>query len=92
MSFLTGEVDADGSGEVEVDEAKAAAAVAADSIAELMDSDGNRQIEAEVEEQVFEDLTEDQAAKSSKRAEDREPVAAGEGKKSATKVKATAKK
>ncbi len=85
MSFLTGEVDTDGSGEVEVDEAEAAAAEAADSLADLMDSEGNRQIEAEVEEQVFEGLTEDRGA------EDREPVAAGEGKKSATKVKAAKK-
>ena len=92
MSFLTGEdADTDGSGEVEVDEAEVAAAREAETVADLMDSEANREIEAEVEEQVFEGLTEDQAAKSPERTEDREPVAAGEGKKSATKVKAAKK-
>jgi DNA-directed RNA polymerase subunit beta' len=59
MSFLTGEdADTDGSGTVEVDEAEAAAAEAADDIADLMGAGNDVQIEAEVEEQVFEGLTE----------------------------------
>ena len=47
-----------------------------------MDSDGNRQIEAEVEEQVFDGLTEEEAAKAkaperaSARKETREPAKA----------------
>ena len=83
MSFLTGEdADTDGSGEVEVDEAELAAAREAETVADLMDSEANKEIEAEVEEQVFEGLT-----------DDREPVAAGDGKKAtAGKVKAAAKK
>jgi len=83
MSFLTGEdADTDGSGEVEVDEAEVAAAREAETVADLMDSEANKEIEAEVEEQVFEGLT-----------DDREPVAAGDGKKAtAGKAKAAAKK
>ena len=69
MSFLTGEdADTDGSGEVEVDEAEVAAAREAETVADLMDSDANREIEAEVEEQVFDGLTEEDGKGSGSKA------------------------
>jgi DNA-directed RNA polymerase subunit beta' len=86
MSFLTGEeADTDGSGEVEVDEAEVAAAREAETVADLMDSEANREIEAEVEEQVFEGLTEEDGAKPT--------AAAGSSRKTAREpAKAAAKK
>jgi DNA-directed RNA polymerase subunit beta' len=63
MTFLTGEVDADRDGVIEPDEAEAAAEEAADTVAELMGADDDPQIEAEVEEEVFDDLTEAAAEK-----------------------------
>jgi len=84
MSFLTGEdADTDGSGSIEVDEAEVAAAREAETVADLMDSEANREIEAEVEEQVFDGLTEEDgskpaaaAAASGSRKETREPAKA----------------
>jgi DNA-directed RNA polymerase subunit beta' len=57
-AFLTGDADTDGDGTVETDEAEAAAALAADNASELMGADDNEAIQAEVEEQVFDALTE----------------------------------
>ncbi len=54
-AFLTGEPDADGDGVIQTDEAEAAAAEAGDTVAELMGADND----AEVEEQVFDELTEE---------------------------------
>jgi DNA-directed RNA polymerase subunit beta' len=62
MSFLTGEIDADGSGIIEADEAEAAAEQAAETVAELMDAGDNPAIEAVVEEEVFEALNEETPA------------------------------
>jgi DNA-directed RNA polymerase subunit beta' len=62
MTFLTGEVDADRDGVIEPDEAEAAATEAADTVAELMGADDDPQIEAEVTEEVFDELTEEAAA------------------------------
>jgi DNA-directed RNA polymerase subunit beta' len=60
MSFLTGEdVDADGDGEVGIPEAEAAATEAGEDLAELMGAENDPQIEAEVEEEVFDALTEE---------------------------------
>ncbi len=56
MSFLTGDVDADGDGEIQVEEAEAAAVEAGESVSELMDAGDDPAIEAEVEEQVFDEL------------------------------------
>ncbi|MDP9271676.1 MAG: DNA-directed RNA polymerase subunit beta', partial [Chloroflexota bacterium] len=84
MSFLTGEdVDADGDGEVAVEEAEAAAVEAASDLADLMDADSNAQIEAEVEEQVFDGLTEEGEPSG-----EPEPVTAGAKAKAAPKAKA----
>jgi DNA-directed RNA polymerase subunit beta' len=52
-AFLTSEVDADHDGVVDTDEAEVAAALAGANAAELMDADGDPEIEAEVIEQVF---------------------------------------
>jgi DNA-directed RNA polymerase subunit beta' len=57
-AFLTGDADTDGDGTVETDEAEAAAALAADNASELMGADDNEAIQAEVEERVFDALTE----------------------------------
>jgi DNA-directed RNA polymerase subunit beta' len=85
MSFLTGEdVDADGDGEVGVPEAEAAATEAGEDLAELMGAEDNPQIEAEVEEQVFDDLTDEEPAKAA--------VGADGKAKPTAKAKAAAKK
>jgi DNA-directed RNA polymerase subunit beta' len=58
-AFLTGEPDADGSGEVETGEAEDAAELAGEEAAELMGADDNPDIEAAVTEDVFGALTEE---------------------------------
>ena len=62
MTFLTGDADANADGVVETDEAEAAAEEAAETVAELMGADDDPAIEAEVEEQVFNELNEEVAA------------------------------
>jgi DNA-directed RNA polymerase subunit beta' len=57
MTFLTGDADSDADGVIETDEAEVAAESAAENAAELMGADDNKAIEAEVEEEVFEALT-----------------------------------
>jgi DNA-directed RNA polymerase subunit beta' len=59
MSFLTGDADTDADGVVEADEAEAAAEEAAETVAELMGADDDPAIEAEVTEQVFDELNEE---------------------------------
>ena len=61
-AFLSGDPDADGDGEIEPDEAEAAAEEAAETVADLMGAGDNPDIEAEVEEQVFDALTDEQKA------------------------------
>ncbi|MGZ8481782.1 MAG: DNA-directed RNA polymerase subunit beta', partial [Candidatus Limnocylindria bacterium] len=63
-AFLTGDPDTDGDGQIEPDEAEAAAIEAGDTVAELMGSGPNPEMEAAVEEAVFEELTEEPAAKA----------------------------
>jgi DNA-directed RNA polymerase subunit beta' len=63
-AFLSGDPDADGDGEVETSEAEAAAEAEGDTIAELMGAGDNPEIEATVEEATFEELTEEEPAKS----------------------------
>jgi DNA-directed RNA polymerase subunit beta' len=58
-AFLSGDPDADADGDVEPDEAEAAAQEAADTVAELMNAGDNPEMEAAVEEQVFDELTEE---------------------------------
>jgi DNA-directed RNA polymerase subunit beta' len=58
MTFLTGEADADGDGVIEPSEAEAAAEEAGETVAELMGAGDNPAIEAAVEEEVFEALSE----------------------------------
>ncbi len=58
-AFLSGDPDTDGSGEVETDEAEAAAEAEGETIAELMGAGDNPEMEAAVEEQTFEELTDD---------------------------------
>ena len=60
-AFLSGDPDADGDGEVEPDEAEAAAAEAGDTVADLMGAGSNPEMEAAVEEAVFDVLTEEPA-------------------------------
>jgi hypothetical protein len=62
-AFLSGEPDADRDGDVETDEAEAAAAAEGDTIADLMGAGDNPEMEAAVEEAVFEELTEDEPEK-----------------------------
>ncbi len=61
-AFLSGDPDADGDGEIEPGEAEAAAEAAGETAAELMGAGDNPDIEAEVEEQVFDALTDEQRA------------------------------
>ncbi|HEX7224008.1 MAG TPA: DNA-directed RNA polymerase subunit beta' [Candidatus Limnocylindria bacterium] len=61
-AFLSGDPDTDGDGDVETDEAEAAAEAEGDTIADLMGAGDNPEMEAVVEEQVFEELTEDAGA------------------------------
>jgi DNA-directed RNA polymerase subunit beta' len=70
-AFLSGDPDTDHSGEVETDEAEAAAEAEGDTIAELMGAGDNPEMEAAVEEEVFEELTEE----STEKAEEGEPAA-----------------
>jgi len=63
MTFLTGDADTDADGVVETDEAEAAADSAAENAAELMGADDDPAIEAEVKEEVFENLTEESKEK-----------------------------
>ena len=63
-AFLSGDPDTDGDGDVEPDEAEAAAREAGDTVAELMGAGDNPEIEAAVEEQVFDELTEDAKEKA----------------------------
>jgi DNA-directed RNA polymerase subunit beta' len=58
MTFLTGEADADGDGVIEPAEAEAAAEEAGETVADLMGAGENPAIEAAVEEEVFEALSE----------------------------------
>jgi DNA-directed RNA polymerase subunit beta' len=62
MTFLTGDADTDADGVVEADEAEAAAEEAAETVAELMGADDDPAIEAEVTEEVFDELNEEVAA------------------------------
>ncbi|HYI65738.1 MAG TPA: hypothetical protein VEW95_02320, partial [Candidatus Limnocylindrales bacterium] len=61
-AFLSGDPDADGDGEIEPDEAEAAAAEAGETVADLMDAGSNPEMEAAVEEQVFDALTDEEHA------------------------------
>jgi len=61
-AFLSGDPDADGDGEIEPSEAESAAEEAAETVADLMGAGDNPDIEAEVEEQVFDALTDEQKA------------------------------
>jgi len=63
-AFLSGDPDTDGDGDVEPDEAEAAAREAGDTVAELMGAGDNPEMEAAVEEQVFDELTEDAKEKA----------------------------
>jgi DNA-directed RNA polymerase subunit beta' len=63
-AFLSGDPDTDQSGAVETDEAEAAAEAEGDTISDLMGAGDNPEMEAAVEEQVFEELTEEEPAKS----------------------------
>jgi DNA-directed RNA polymerase subunit beta' len=63
-AFLSGDPDTDQSGEVETDEAEAAAEAEGDTLAELMGAGDNPEMEAAVEEQVFDELTEEEPAAS----------------------------
>jgi len=56
MSFLTGDADANGDGEVDTAEAEAAAEEAGESLSDLMDAGDDPEIEAEVKEEVFDEL------------------------------------
>ena len=66
-AFLTGDPDADGDGDVETDEAEAAAEEAGEAVAELMDAGNNPEMEAAVEEAVFDELTDEEPAKDKKK-------------------------
>ncbi|MDQ3344973.1 MAG: DNA-directed RNA polymerase subunit beta' [Chloroflexota bacterium] len=59
-AFLSGDPDADGDGTVEPAEAEAAAEEAGDTVADLMGAGDNPEMEATVEEQVFDELVEEQ--------------------------------
>ena len=58
MTFLTGETDTDHDGTVDAGEAEVAAEKAGENAAELMGAGDNEAIEAVVEEEVFDELTE----------------------------------
>jgi DNA-directed RNA polymerase subunit beta' len=58
MTFLTGDADADGDGVIEPSEAEKAAEEAGETVAELMGAGDDPSIEAVVEEEVFEALSE----------------------------------
>jgi DNA-directed RNA polymerase subunit beta' len=67
-AFLSGDPDADGDGDVEPDEAEAAAEEAGDTVAELMGAGDNPEMEAAVEEQVFDELTEEEQERQAEEA------------------------
>jgi DNA-directed RNA polymerase subunit beta' len=67
-AFLSGDPDADGDGDVEPAEAEAAAEEAADTVAELMGTGENPEMEAAVEEAVFDELTEEEAERQAEEA------------------------
>jgi DNA-directed RNA polymerase subunit beta' len=56
-AFLSGDPDADGSGDVDQDEAETAAAAEGDTVADLMGAGDNPEMEAAVEEQTFDQLS-----------------------------------
>jgi DNA-directed RNA polymerase subunit beta' len=56
-AFLSGDPDADGSGDVDQDEAESAAAAEGGTIADLMDAGENPEMEAAIEEQAFDQLS-----------------------------------
>jgi DNA-directed RNA polymerase subunit beta' len=58
-AFLSGDPDTDASGDVETDEAEAAAEAEGETVAELMDAGDNPEMEAAVEEQTFDALSEE---------------------------------
>jgi DNA-directed RNA polymerase subunit beta' len=58
MTFLTGDADADGDGIIEPAEAEAAAEEAGETVADLMGAGDDPAIEAAVEEEVFDALSE----------------------------------
>jgi len=60
-AFLSGDPDTDGDGDIEPEEAEAAAIEAGDTVADLMDAGPNPEMEAAVEEAVFDVLTEEPA-------------------------------
>jgi DNA-directed RNA polymerase subunit beta' len=62
MAFLTGDADADGDGVIQPDEAEAAAEEAGETLADLMGAGDNPAMEAAVEEEVFEALSEPEPA------------------------------
>jgi len=72
-AFLTGDPDTDGDGEVEPEEAEAAAEEAGETVADLMDAGDNPEMEAAVEELVFDELTDE--AKAEEPAEPAEATA-----------------
>ena len=67
-AFLSGDPDADGDGDVEPAEAEAAAEEAGDTVAELMGAGDNPEMEAAVEEAVFDELTEEEAERQAEEA------------------------
>jgi DNA-directed RNA polymerase subunit beta' len=56
MTFLTGDADLDHDGSIDTEEAEIAAVEAGANAADLMDADGDALIEAEVAEEVFDEL------------------------------------
>jgi hypothetical protein len=56
MTFLTGDADLDHDGSIDTEEAEIAAVEAGANAADLMDADGDAAIEAEVAEEVFDEL------------------------------------
>ncbi len=66
MTFLTGEADADGDGVIEPAEAEKAAEEAGETVAELMGAGNDPTIEAVVEEEVFEALSEAEPTEAEK--------------------------
>ncbi|HET9879333.1 MAG TPA: DNA-directed RNA polymerase subunit beta' [Candidatus Limnocylindria bacterium] len=72
-AFLSGDPDSDGDGVVEADEAEAAATEAGDAIADLMDAGSNPEMEAAVEEAVFDELNEEPVAAEAEPAAEPEP-------------------
>ncbi|MCC6619132.1 MAG: DNA-directed RNA polymerase subunit beta' [Chloroflexi bacterium] len=59
-AFLSGDPDTDGDGDIEPDEAEAAASEAAENLSELMDAGDNPEMEAVVEEAVFDELIDEE--------------------------------